>query len=76
MVRVWRSAGAMFFFFKSGRICSPTETIPGSHLAVKEANLESACLGVQPVCVCVRAAAVSRQLTPRLSRRNVLMDRL
>lgn len=30
------------FFKKSGRIRSPAEPIPGSHLAVKEANLESA----------------------------------
>lgn len=47
--KVRKSAGGCFFFFKSGRTRSPAETIPTSHLAIREAN--QACNLFSSACV-------------------------
>lgn len=63
-------------YSKSGFKCShtrvcPTGTIPTSHLAVK---VEDIVFVVR--CVCVSAAAISRQLIAQLCCCNLLMDHL
>lgn len=63
-------------YSKSGFKCShthvrPTGTIPTSHLAVK---VEDTVFALR--CVCVSAAATSRQLIAQLCCCNLLMDHL